>query len=100
MHLSLKGFLRTPETHHEAHQSTTSAVLQTAENNLSGSPGKIHHPCPNYQRSTALQNVFRSLAHANCEVRVVVRFSTAKQYSVAAIHKELCAVYGPIVTRK
>ncbi|KAG8295555.1 mitochondrial fusion [Homalodisca vitripennis] len=37
MHLSLKGFLRTPETHHEAHQSTTSAVPQTAENNLSTS---------------------------------------------------------------
>ncbi|KAG8299448.1 hypothetical protein J6590_089901 [Homalodisca vitripennis] len=50
MHLSLKGFLRTPETHHEAHQSTTSAVQQTAENNLSSPPGKIHHPCPNYQR--------------------------------------------------
>ncbi|KAG8305961.1 hypothetical protein J6590_058160 [Homalodisca vitripennis] len=29
------GFLRTPETHHEAHQSTTSPVQQTAENNLS-----------------------------------------------------------------
>ncbi|KAG8280550.1 hypothetical protein J6590_079754 [Homalodisca vitripennis] len=26
-----------------------SAVPQTAENNLSGSPGEIHHPCPNYQ---------------------------------------------------
>ncbi|KAG8311513.1 hypothetical protein J6590_042382, partial [Homalodisca vitripennis] len=50
MHLSLKGFLRTPETHHEAHQSTTSAVPQTAENNLSGPPGEIHHPCPNYQK--------------------------------------------------
>ncbi|KAG8301710.1 hypothetical protein J6590_046837 [Homalodisca vitripennis] len=50
MHLSLKGFLRTPETHHEAHQSTTSAVPQTAENNLSSPPGKIHHPCPNHQR--------------------------------------------------
>ncbi|KAG8323388.1 phosphatidylinositol phospholipase C activity protein [Homalodisca vitripennis] len=50
MHLSLKGFLHTPETHHEAHQSTTSAVPQTAENNLSSPPGKIHHPCPNYQR--------------------------------------------------
>ncbi|KAG8311894.1 hypothetical protein J6590_034483 [Homalodisca vitripennis] len=48
MHLSLKGFLRTPETHHEAHQSTTSAVQQTAENNLSSPPGKIHHPCPSY----------------------------------------------------
>ncbi|KAG8335543.1 hypothetical protein J6590_064825 [Homalodisca vitripennis] len=50
MHLSLKGFLRTPETHHEAHQSTTSAVQHTAENNLSSPPGKIHHSCPNYQR--------------------------------------------------
>ncbi|KAG8300485.1 hypothetical protein J6590_074768 [Homalodisca vitripennis] len=30
MHLSLKGFLRTPEAHHEAHQSTISAVPQTA----------------------------------------------------------------------
>ncbi|KAG8266739.1 hypothetical protein J6590_065249 [Homalodisca vitripennis] len=50
MQLNLKGFLRTLETHHEAHQSTTSAVPQTAENNLSSPPGKIHHPCPNYQR--------------------------------------------------
>ncbi|KAG8314861.1 GATOR complex protein depdc5 [Homalodisca vitripennis] len=45
-----KGFLRTLETHHKAHQSTISAVPQTAENNLSGPPGKIHPPCPNYQR--------------------------------------------------
>ncbi|KAG8336651.1 hypothetical protein J6590_041020 [Homalodisca vitripennis] len=50
MHLSLKGFLHTPETHHEAHQSTISAVPQTAENNQSGPPGKIHHPFPNYHR--------------------------------------------------
>lgn len=34
---------------------------------------------------------------AKCEVRAVIRFLTAKQYSAAAIHRELCAVYGPSV---
>lgn len=32
---------------------------------------------------------------AKCEVRAVIRFFVAKQYSAAAIHRELCAVYGP-----
>jgi transposase len=34
---------------------------------------------------------------AKCEVRAVIRFLTAKQYSAAAIHRQLCAVYGPSV---
>jgi len=34
---------------------------------------------------------------AKCEVRAVIRFFTAKGYSAAAIHRELCAVYGPKV---
>ncbi|KAG8247239.1 hypothetical protein J6590_065365 [Homalodisca vitripennis] len=50
MHLSLKGLLRTLEVNYEAYQSMISAVPQTAENNLSGTPGEIHHSCPNYQR--------------------------------------------------
>ncbi|KAG8324854.1 hypothetical protein J6590_082024 [Homalodisca vitripennis] len=50
MNVNLKGFLRTPETHQETYQSIISAVPQTPENNLSRPPGKIHHPCPNYQR--------------------------------------------------
>ncbi|KAG8296946.1 hypothetical protein J6590_045787 [Homalodisca vitripennis] len=50
MHLSLKGLLSTPEAHHEAYQSMFSEVPQTTENNLSGPPVEIHHPCPNYQR--------------------------------------------------
>ncbi|KAG8327668.1 Serine/threonine-protein kinase RIO2 [Homalodisca vitripennis] len=49
MHLSFKGHLHTPEAHHEAYQSTASAVLQTAKVNQSGPPGEIHHPCLNYQ---------------------------------------------------
>ncbi|XP_075229662.1 uncharacterized protein LOC142329169 isoform X20 [Lycorma delicatula] len=32
---------------------------------------------------------------AKCEVRAVIRFFTAKQYSAADIHRELCGVYGP-----
>ncbi|KAL4704228.1 hypothetical protein ACJJTC_003788 [Scirpophaga incertulas] len=32
---------------------------------------------------------------AKCEVRAVIRFFIAKGYSAAAIHRELCAVYGP-----
>lgn len=32
---------------------------------------------------------------AKCEVRAVIRFFTGKQYSAAAIHRELCAGYGP-----
>ncbi|KAG8292897.1 hypothetical protein J6590_028648 [Homalodisca vitripennis] len=50
MHLSLKGVLCTREAHHEAYQSMISAVPQSAKTNLSGPPGEIHHPCPNYQR--------------------------------------------------
>ncbi|KAG8255258.1 hypothetical protein J6590_096849 [Homalodisca vitripennis] len=50
LYTCLKGLLRTPEAHHEAYQSMISAVPQTAENDLSGPPGEIHHPCPNYQR--------------------------------------------------
>ncbi|KAG8249043.1 hypothetical protein J6590_029393 [Homalodisca vitripennis] len=50
MHLSLKGLLRTPEARHEAYQSVVSSVPQSAENNLSGPPGEIPYPCPNYQR--------------------------------------------------
>ncbi|KAG8280144.1 hypothetical protein J6590_088312 [Homalodisca vitripennis] len=50
MPLSLKDLLRTLEAHHEAYQSMISAVLQTAKNNLSGPPGEIYQPCPNYQR--------------------------------------------------
>ncbi|KAG8222726.1 hypothetical protein J437_LFUL008121 [Ladona fulva] len=34
---------------------------------------------------------------AKCKVRAVIRVFTAKQYSAAAIHRELCAVYGPNV---
>lgn len=34
---------------------------------------------------------------AKCEVRAVIRFFTAKQYSAAAIYRELCTVYGPKV---
>ncbi|KAG8285084.1 hypothetical protein J6590_088119 [Homalodisca vitripennis] len=48
MHLNLKGLLRTLEVYYEANQSMDSAVLQTAENNRSGPPGEIHHPCPDY----------------------------------------------------
>ncbi|KAG8311788.1 hypothetical protein J6590_037399 [Homalodisca vitripennis] len=64
MHLSLKGFLRTPEAHHEACQSMISAVPQTAENNLSGSPGEIHHPCPNLGLSchTGIQTAVNGVA--------------------------------------
>jgi len=32
---------------------------------------------------------------AKCEVRAVILFFTAKQYLVAAIHRELCDKYGP-----
>jgi [histone H3]-lysine36 N-dimethyltransferase SETMAR len=34
---------------------------------------------------------------AKCEVRSVIRFFVAKQYSAAEIHRELCTVYGPNV---
>jgi len=34
---------------------------------------------------------------AKCEMRVVKRFFTAKQYSATAIHREICAVYRPSV---
>ena len=34
---------------------------------------------------------------AKCELCAVIRFFTAKGYSAAAIHCELCAVYGPKV---
>ncbi|KAG8267521.1 hypothetical protein J6590_049172 [Homalodisca vitripennis] len=43
MHLTLKGLLPTPELYHETSQFTDSAVLQTAENNQSGPPEKIHN---------------------------------------------------------
>ncbi|KAG8330342.1 hypothetical protein J6590_065936 [Homalodisca vitripennis] len=51
--LKSQGPFAHPEAHHEAYQSMISAVPQTTENNLSGPPGEIHHPCPNcpnYQR--------------------------------------------------
>ncbi|KAG8250380.1 PDZ domain-containing protein 8 [Homalodisca vitripennis] len=74
MHLSLKGFLRTPETHHEAHQSTTSAVQQTAENNLSSPPGKIlkmslldgcFKPEPAKALNSVLQFLFQECRNSN-----------------------------------
>ncbi|KAG8288721.1 hypothetical protein J6590_014010 [Homalodisca vitripennis] len=73
--------MRTPETHHEAHQSTISAVPQTAENNLSSPLGKIHHPCPNYQRWQ-----YRSLAIAG---QSKSRFSAVSSCSLPSTERIL-----------
>lgn len=34
---------------------------------------------------------------AKCEVCSILRFLTAKHYSVAAIYQEICTVYGPVL---
>ncbi|KAG8338050.1 hypothetical protein J6590_009332 [Homalodisca vitripennis] len=73
MHLSFKSLLRTPEAHHEAYQSMISAVSQTAENNLSGPPVEIHHPCPNYQRW-----LFKKENHRNLDKRNATKITTEK----------------------
>lgn len=34
---------------------------------------------------------------AKCEVRTILQFLTAKHYSAAAIYREICTVYGPVL---